>query len=73
MIKLDGSLCREVVLQVKQRAVTSSLVALGEATGSLVIAEGIESQPQLDTLLQLGVQYGQGYHLGQPGALETSS
>jgi EAL domain-containing protein (putative c-di-GMP-specific phosphodiesterase class I) len=34
-----------------------------------VIAEGIEDQSTLDLLLELGVDYGQGFHLGRPAAL----
>ena len=35
-------------------------------TGSTIIAEGIERQEELETLLQLGVDHGQGYLLGRP-------
>jgi EAL domain-containing protein (putative c-di-GMP-specific phosphodiesterase class I) len=31
-----------------------------------VIAEGIETQEDLDKLKELGVKYGQGFYLGRP-------
>ena len=33
-----------------------------------VIAEGIETPQQLETLRELGVEFGQGYLLGRPSA-----
>jgi EAL domain-containing protein (putative c-di-GMP-specific phosphodiesterase class I) len=33
---------------------------------SVIIAEGIERQEELDVLIDIGVQYGQGYLLGKP-------
>ncbi|MEI8345799.1 MAG: EAL domain-containing protein, partial [Candidatus Omnitrophota bacterium] len=37
-----------------------------EALGSEVIAEGIETLEDMETLVSLGVKYGQGYYLGRP-------
>jgi EAL domain-containing protein (putative c-di-GMP-specific phosphodiesterase class I) len=37
-------------------------------TSALVIAEGIETQNELDTLKLLGVRKGQGYFLARPDA-----
>jgi EAL domain-containing protein (putative c-di-GMP-specific phosphodiesterase class I) len=34
-----------------------------------IIAEGIETEAELTTLADLGVRYGQGYHLAEPAAL----
>jgi EAL domain-containing protein (putative c-di-GMP-specific phosphodiesterase class I) len=38
--------------------------------GALVIAEGIEEAGELVTLMDLGVQYGQGWFLARPAAPE---
>jgi EAL domain-containing protein (putative c-di-GMP-specific phosphodiesterase class I) len=37
-----------------------------------VLAEHVESELQLIELRRLGVQYGQGYHLGRPAPLPKS-
>ena len=43
-----------------------SVVEMGRATGSQVIAEGIEIAQQLSLVLDLGVDYVQGFLFGQP-------
>jgi EAL domain-containing protein (putative c-di-GMP-specific phosphodiesterase class I) len=34
-----------------------------------IVAEGIETQGELDTLLELGVALGQGFYLAEPAPL----
>lgn len=43
-----------------------SIQEIAEKSGTLVIAEGIETQTELLVLRDLGVAFGQGYHLGRP-------
>jgi len=38
--------------------------------GIMVVAEGIEAPEEEEMLLELGVQYGQGYLFGKPRPLE---
>ena len=37
-----------------------------------MIAEGIETEAELDTLRGLGIAYGQGFHLARPAELPPS-
>ncbi len=46
-----------------------SIQEIAEKSGTLVIAEGIEAQAELLVLRDLGVAFGQGYHLGRPHAV----
>jgi len=46
-----------------------SIQEIAEKSGTLVIAEGIETQTELLVLRDLGVTFGQGYHLGRPNAV----
>ena len=39
---------------------------MAAGVGATVIAEGIQTQDEADTLIGLGVRYGQGYHFGRP-------
>jgi EAL domain-containing protein (putative c-di-GMP-specific phosphodiesterase class I) len=39
-------------------------------TGCQLIAEGVETQAEADTLLRLGIDYAQGYLYGRPQRLE---
>jgi EAL domain-containing protein (putative c-di-GMP-specific phosphodiesterase class I)/CheY-like chemotaxis protein len=67
-IKLDMSLIRGVESSiVKQRLVRTLRDFCREAAITL-IAEGIETRKQLDTLRELGVSHGQGFLFGHPGA-----
>jgi diguanylate cyclase (GGDEF)-like protein len=43
-----------------------SVVDIGRATGSQIVAEGVENSDQLNLVLELGVDYVQGYFLGRP-------
>ena len=45
-----------------------SIQEIAEKSDTLVIAEGIETQAELLVLRDLGVAFGQGYHLGRPHA-----
>ncbi len=47
-------------------AFAHAIVALGQTLGLHIIAEGIEEAAQVDRLLQLGCEFGQGFHLGPP-------
>ena len=53
-----------------RRALAASLVAFAREIGATIVAEGIQTREELDTLRSLGVTHGQGYYLGptKPGA-----
>ena len=53
-------------LEQSEWAFAHAIVALGQTLGLHIIAEGIEEAAQVDRLLQLGCQFGQGFHLGLP-------
>jgi EAL domain-containing protein (putative c-di-GMP-specific phosphodiesterase class I) len=45
------------------------LVRLASRIDAATVAEGIETEEELEAVKRLGVTYGQGYLLGRPGAL----
>lgn len=53
------------------RPLVEGVVSLARTLGIETIAEGIETDEQRLTLLELGCDYGQGYLLGRPGPAET--
>ncbi|MBV9664778.1 MAG: EAL domain-containing response regulator [Actinobacteria bacterium] len=69
IIKLDISLVRDIHEDPVKRALACSLVTFAREIGSTIIAEGIETADELATLADLGVPWGQGYHLGRPAPL----
>ena len=66
VVKLDTSLSRAVHRDDRQRRLVHALVTFAAEVGSLVLAEGIETEEQLLALRELGVPLGQGWHLGVP-------
>jgi len=50
----------------KKTGYLRKLLKIAESIGAEVVAEGIESEKELDLLRDLGVRYGQGYLLGKP-------
>jgi EAL domain-containing protein (putative c-di-GMP-specific phosphodiesterase class I)/DNA-binding response OmpR family regulator len=69
IIKLDRALIDGIVDDPARRALASAMVSFADELGSTVVAEGIETADDLDTLRSLGVHWGQGYHLGRPAPL----
>lgn len=65
-IKMDITLTRGIALSARKQALATYLMELAAKCDAQVIAEGIESQPDCDTVLQLGIILGQGYLLGMP-------
>ncbi|XGA81374.1 EAL domain-containing protein [Halomonas sp. CH40] len=72
VIKLDQSLTRDIDSRPESQALAAALVGFASKTHSRLIAEGVETQQELDTLKHIGVQKVQGYLLGKPGPLPHS-
>lgn len=70
-IKLDRTLTTGVDRDPVRRALSSSLVTFADETGSVIVAEGIETERELDVLRNLGIRYGQGFHLQPPSPLNA--
>jgi EAL domain-containing protein (putative c-di-GMP-specific phosphodiesterase class I) len=49
-----------------QEALIETILSMGEKLGIDVVAEGIETQEQLQFLRERGCRYGQGYLLAKP-------
>lgn len=69
IIKIDLSMIRDVDVDRSKQSLVNGFRLLGEVLSAQVVAEGIESEGELEYLQQLGVQFGQGYLLGRPGPL----
>ena len=70
VIKLDMGLTRAVDTDPARRALAAALIFFARETGCLIVAEGIETGSELQTLQRLGVPRGQGYLLGRPTDLD---
>ena len=67
VIKLDRVLVENVHADAGKMALLESFTSFARRTGAQVCAEGIECDAELDALVQLGVDLGQGFLLGRPG------
>jgi len=72
MIKLDMALTRSIDTDLSRRALASAMIVFARDTHSVVVAEGVETDAEWQTLHQLGIQRGQGYFLGHPESLECA-
>jgi EAL domain-containing protein (putative c-di-GMP-specific phosphodiesterase class I) len=68
-LKIDGRFVRRIRRDRKAREITRLSVLLGERLGLRVIAEGIESAPDIALLQSMGCSHGQGYVLSPPVVL----
>ena len=66
IVKLDASLIRDLDADVARRSLVSGLSQFTVEIGADCIAEGVETDAQARILRDLGVTYGQGWHLGPP-------
>ncbi len=71
VIKLDRSIVDGVGHDPVLRTLVRSLVDFGHGCNARVVAEGVETEADAVTLLQLEVDYGQGWHFGRPGPAEA--
>jgi EAL domain-containing protein (putative c-di-GMP-specific phosphodiesterase class I)/response regulator of citrate/malate metabolism len=69
IIKIDSTLTRNVYRDRPKRALAAALTTFADELGATVVAEGIQSREELDTLRELGVHYGQGFFLARPEPL----
>jgi EAL domain-containing protein (putative c-di-GMP-specific phosphodiesterase class I) len=70
LIKLDTSLTHDIHLDRQRQALARALIAYADEMAVSVVAEGIESDAELEELRRLGAHLGQGFHLGRPRPLD---
>jgi len=62
-IKVDRSFVADIVQRDADRGIVAAILAIADALGLAVIAGGVETEAQRETLLGLGCRWGQGYLL----------
>ena len=65
-LKIDQHFVATLDDNPKSQAVVRAIIELAHGMNMQAIAEGIETQTQLEVLQQLGCDFGQGYHLSRP-------
>lgn len=66
IIKLDKELVRGIHHDLNKQYMIEDIISYARYRGTRVLAEGIETRDELETLCRMGVDYAQGYFLGMP-------
>ena len=66
ILKIDQSFLRDADTSLSNRVLTGAIISMAHGLGLEVVAEGIETEAQLEWLVNLGCEMGQGYLLQKP-------
>jgi EAL domain-containing protein (putative c-di-GMP-specific phosphodiesterase class I) len=66
IIKIDRSFVMGSTLMKNNRVIIKAIIAMGHSLGMKIVAEGIETEEQLDLLKEYGADEGQGYYFSPP-------
>ena len=69
-LKVDRTFVHNVDTDPRNASICRALIELGQGLGLGIIAEGVETQAELEWLRAHGCDQAQGYHLGRPAPLE---
>jgi EAL domain-containing protein (putative c-di-GMP-specific phosphodiesterase class I)/GGDEF domain-containing protein len=72
-VKLDREFMRGIDGDMLRQNLVRFFVHFARPSGVQVLAEGIESATELQTVMSLGVRFAQGYYLGRPGTLQQTT
>lgn len=70
IVKVDKSFIAGAADKGRQRGVLASIVEMAHRFGLKVVAEGVETPGQLETLKEMGCDMVQGYHIARPMPFE---
>ena len=66
LIKVDMALTRGADSDLARRTLLAALAGFAEATGCRIVAEGVETDAELQTVARCGIDLVQGYALARP-------
>jgi diguanylate cyclase (GGDEF)-like protein/PAS domain S-box-containing protein len=69
-IKVDGMFVGNISQDKVDYAMVRSIKEIGHVMGKKIVAESVETQPVLEKLREIGVDYAQGFGVGMPMPLE---
>lgn len=72
VIKLDLRLTRDIDHDPARRALAAALIGYAREARAEIVAEGVETQAEVDTLRELGIAKAQGYFFGRPMPLAAA-
>lgn len=69
ILKIDGSLVKNIVHDTYSRNVVETIVSFAKKQNIVTIAEYVENEEIFNILNDLGVDYSQGYYFGEPKSI----
>ncbi len=66
ILKIDRSFVHDITLDKDDAAIVDAILAISRRLNMKVVAEGVETQAQLDFLQEKGCDYVQGYYFSKP-------
>jgi len=66
VLKIDRTFVEGMTVSEQRLAIVKIIIKIAKTLGLTVVAEGIENEAQLDLLVSMGCEYGQGNLLGRP-------
>ena len=70
-VKIDGVFVRDVLLNPLSEAIVTSMVEIAKVMNALTIAEHVENELIFRQMKNLGIDFAQGFAVGQPAPLAT--
>lgn len=70
ILKIDREFIQQLSLQTRQYEIVVALIRLAKRLNLIVIAEGVETEQELQVLYDLGVEFVQGYYFSKPLPLD---
>ncbi|MGH8916016.1 MAG: EAL domain-containing protein, partial [Acidimicrobiia bacterium] len=71
LVKIDLTLVHEIETNPRNRALIRGISAMAHDLGIMVVAAGIEREEEHEQLLELDIQFGQGWLYGKPAPLSS--
>lgn len=72
LIKIDRELVQGAARSEMHRIIVRALVQIARASGSLVLAEGVETEDELALMKSFGIDLFQGFLLGRPAPMPVT-
>ena len=72
VLKIDGQFVREIARDEVDRTMVKAIAEIARSMHISTVAEFVEDRATVDVLVELGIDYAQGYHIARPMPVERA-